>query len=378
MRLMTTARLSEGARLGRDVMLGRPDGIPLLRAGVAITARYRQQLIQAGVNAVYIEDRESEGIVPEPLVSDETRAVATRAVAGAHQSATNALRSGRPLAPAAIEGLKDIVARILREIQESGGIAVALADLSTADAYTMQHSIDVTALGLLIGQRYFRERGWTDYQGVVRFDRVNERLTQMGLGLLLHDIGKLTIPVSLLNKPGKLTPGEWNIMQSHPRAGIDLLAGPEWSPLIKAVVLRHHERCDGTGYPDGKLGSEIHEMARIAAVADVYDAITSDRVYAAARPAATGVRVILEGSGGIFDEDVVGVFAKLVAPFPPGDELTLEDGRRAVVVSVPEQALDRPVIRILDGPGAPSEISLQHHPAVRIAGWDPVPAAAAA
>ena len=122
-------------------------------------------------------------------------------------------------------------------------------------------------------------------------------------------------------------------MRSHPRLGLELLRGDDFSPLVKAIVLRHHERWDGSGYPDGKSGTEIHEMARIAAVADVYDAVTSERPYAAAQPAREGVRVILEGSGTLFDPDVVDVFARVVTPFPPGEELRLADGRRAVVVS---------------------------------------------
>ena len=129
------------------------------------------------------------------------------------------------------------------------------------------------------------------------------------------------------------------------------MRGDDFSPLVKAIVLRHHERWDGSGYPDGKSGTEIHEMARIAAVADVYDAITSERPYAAAKPAREGVRVILEGSGTLFDPDVVDVFARVVTPFPPGEELRLADGRRAVVVSVPEEALDRPLVRVIEGPG---------------------------
>jgi HD-GYP domain-containing protein (c-di-GMP phosphodiesterase class II) len=378
MRLIPTARVPEGAELGRDVLIGRADGIPLLRAGVRVTHRYRDRLLSAGINAIYIEDGESEGITPEPIVSDETRAIATRAVATAYRGTQEALESGAPLSPGTVDALADVIARILREIEQSGGVALALADLAGADAYTFQHSIDVTALGLLLGQHMMRERGWLDYDGVRRFSRIDERLSQLGLGLLLHDIGKLAIPISILNKPGRLTPEEWKMMKTHPRAGVDLLRGDRWSPLVKAVVLRHHERCDGSGYPSGKTGTEIHEMARIAAVADVYDAVTSERVYAPARPACEGVHAIREGSGTLFDKEIANVFLRVVAPFPPGVEIKLCDGRRGIVVSVPDRALDRPVVRILDGPGSPCEISLLEHPSLRIADWDPVAETAAA
>jgi HD-GYP domain-containing protein (c-di-GMP phosphodiesterase class II) len=378
MRLIATARAQEGSELGRDVLIGRADGVPLLRAGVRLTARYRELLVKAGISAIYVEDDESAGIIVEPVVDDATRQIATRAVSSAYRSARDAVATGQPLPPEAVASLEDVVARILRQVETSGGVALALADLSSADAYTFQHSIDVTAVGLLIGYRYFRQHGWTDYRGERHFTKVDERLSTLGLGLLLHDIGKLAIPLGILNKPGKLTPEEWEIMKSHPRTGVDMLDGSQWSPLVKAVVLRHHERWNGSGYPGAKAGEEIHQLARIAAVADVYDAITSDRLYAPARPACAGVRAILEGSGVLFDPDVVGTFRRVVAPFPPGTAVELTDGRSGIVASVPETALDRPVVRVIAGPGAPYEVSLVLDSSLQIAGWGESLTAAAA
>jgi HD-GYP domain-containing protein (c-di-GMP phosphodiesterase class II) len=251
---------------------------------------------------------------------------------------------------------------------------MALADLSSADGYTFQHSIDVTALGLLVGHRYFSEFGWVDFRGDRHYDQLGERLSVLGLGLLLHDIGKLAVPHAILTKPGKLTDEEWTIMQTHPRAGIDMLDSTQWSPLVKAIVLRHHERWDGSGYPDGKIGHQIHPMARIAAVADVYDAITSERPYAPARPACDGVRAIVEGSGTLFDPGVVTAFRRVVAPFPAGTEVELTDGRRGIVASVPEDAIDRPVVRIINGAGTGAEVALADEPGLGVAGWDLQPA----
>ncbi len=379
MRLIATARAHDGCELGRDVMVGRPDGVPLLRTGVRLTPRYRELLLKAGISAIYVEDDDSAGIVVEPVVDDATRAIATRAVATAYRSARDAVASGKPLSPDAVASLEDVVSRIMRQVDSSGGVALALADLASADAYTFQHSIDVTAVGILIGQRYYRKYGWTDYRGERHFTKLDERLSTLGLGLLLHDIGKLAVPLGILNKPGKLTPEEWQIMKSHPRAGVDLLDGSQWSPLVKAIVLRHHERWNGSGYPDGRVGEEIHQMARIAAVADVYDAITSERLYAPARPACEGVRAIAEGSGTLFDPDVAESFGRIVAPYPPGTSVELSDGRAGIVVSVPESALDRPVVRILVGAGSPCEVSLLLEPGVGIVGWhEPAVHAAAA
>src|SRR5581483_2745630 len=160
MRLVPTARVHEGAELGRDVLVARPDGIPLLRRGAKISAAYRERLLLAGIHAVYIEDDVSEGINPEPIITEETRALATQTVATTYESVQTSITRGRPVSQESIDALSDVVARILAEIEASGGVALALADLACADAYTLQHSIDVAAVGLLLGQRYFRENGW--------------------------------------------------------------------------------------------------------------------------------------------------------------------------------------------------------------------------
>src|SRR5581483_5861873 len=136
MRLVPTSRVKDGAELGRDVHLARTDGIPLLRAGARITAAYRDRLLLAGIHAIYIEDAASEGIEPEPLISAETRLLATKTVASTYQSVQAAMTMGRPVNDQTMEALSDIVARILAEIESTGGVALALADLACADAYT--------------------------------------------------------------------------------------------------------------------------------------------------------------------------------------------------------------------------------------------------
>src|SRR5437763_1891810 len=160
MRLVPTSRVQDGALLARDVLVGRSDGIPLLRAGVRLNGSYRQGLERAGIYAVYVEDALSEGINVEPLLNDHTRTLATRAVSNAYEDAKQSVASGRPMASGTIDSLTDIVAQILDEIGQSDGVALALADLASVDSYTFQHSIDVTALGLLVGQRLFQDRGW--------------------------------------------------------------------------------------------------------------------------------------------------------------------------------------------------------------------------
>ncbi len=377
MRLVSLSNLQEDARLARDIVSGR-DGAPLLRAGVALSARFIEHLGKAGIDAVWVDDELGRGIDPVPAISPQTRGLATRALSVLHEEAKRAVATGRGLDPEATDDLSDVVDAILQEIEEHDGKAVVLADLCGPSAYGTQHSIDMTALGLLVGRRLITEHGWLDYKGERQDDRIEERLFRLGMGLLLADIGKLAIPESILNKPGKLTEEEWEIVKTHPKAGVKLVRDTgAWCPLVQGCVLRHHERWNGTGYPEGKVGTEVHEMARIAAVADVFDAITSERPFAAAKPAHMAVQTILAGAGTQFDPVICEVFASRVAPFPTGVEVELSDGRRAIVVSVPELELDRPVLRVISGPGAPFDVSLQSDQSIQIAGWNAAPAVTA-
>ena len=369
MRLVPLSEVPNGVTIGRDVLSGA-DRAPLLRAGVELNPDYRYGLLRAGVHAVYIDDPTSEGIAPpSPIISEATQEVAAEAVAATYAEAQAALANHRPIHPDVAQELTPVLEQMLDEVSHHGNAAVALRDMCAADAYTFQHSIDVTALGMMLGARVFADEGWGAAQGSRRPTEVDERLLVLGMGLLLHDIGKLAIPGTIINKNGPLTRDERELIESHPQAGFDLLADKNWSPLVKAVVLRHHERWDGSGYPGGLRGTEIHEMARIAAVADVFDAVTSERSYAPARPSHEGITILRAGAKRQFDPRIVDIFCHLVAPFPSGVEVTLSDGRRALVVDIPPDTLDRPRVRVLDGPGAPFELALATEPSLAIDGW---------
>ena len=135
-------------------------------------------------------------------------------------------------------------------------------------------------------------------------------------------------------------------MQTHPDAGVALLDSATISPLVRSVVRDHHERYDGSGYPRGIAGERIGEFPRLAALADVYDAITSQRPYAAAAPPHVGVRIIAEGEGSAFDPAMVGVFRRVVMPYPVGTEVQLPDGRIGVVAAADADRPHAPIVRI--------------------------------
>lgn len=368
MRLTATRRLQVGVKLGRDVPNPRGGSAPLLRAGSVVTDQYRDALLRAEIEAVYIDDALGEGIAIHEALTEETRREAARVVTGVFDVVSTS--GSAPLPEGTLRDLNHVASLIAQEIADCDDAAVALTDLASADGYTLRHSLDVTVVGLLVGRRLFNEAGRIDYLGQRTFEKLEQALTRLGLGLLLHDIGKLLIPAEILHKAGPLTRAEWKVMRRHPMTGLEMLRSDLIGPTSKAVVRSHHERWDGTGYPDGNAGAAIHQFARIAAVADVFDAVTSERSYRVRAPQAVGVEAIVTGAGTAFDPEVVEVFRNVVVPYPPGTEIALEDGRSGVVVSVQPSRLDRPLIRIgfaADGqPVQPYEIDLATDRDVRL------------
>jgi HD-GYP domain-containing protein (c-di-GMP phosphodiesterase class II) len=345
MRLTPLSRAC-GLTLARDLPPTGPNRIPLLREGTEITPRFQRALEEHGIHALWVEDGASEGIEPVDLLPEPVRVETAAKVASALDEARTAIGDSQRLAHDVLAELQDVVDLIAASITESPDAALFLGDLAGADQYTHRHSVNVTALGLLLGRAYWRTEGWIDYRGQRRRDRIDERLAKLGMGLLLHDIGKMVVPTEVLNKPGKLDPDEWELMQTHPDAGVALLDSATISPLVRSVVRDHHERYDGSGYPRGIAGDRIGEFPRLAALADVYDAITSQRPYAAAAPAHVGVRVISEGEGRAFDPGMVRVFRRVVMPYPVGTEVCLPDGRLGVVAAADPDRPHAPVVRV--------------------------------
>ena len=328
----TNLTSAAGLKLARDVPSVDASGIPLLRAGAVITPGYQRALADMGIATVWVDDALGEGIEPEELVSPEVRREAATRVQEGMRRAGKAVASGNPLPQAAIDEMQAVVKQLTAAIEGNPGAALVLSDLAGADAYTFQHSIDVCALGLLLGRRVMVRHGWRDFRGARRSDGIESRLLKLGLGLLLHDVGKLALPSELLAKPGGLDDTEMALVRTHPEAGAELLANAQVSPLVRSVIREHHERWDGSGYPRGLRREQIHQLARIAAVADVYDAVTSERPYRPALPASVGVAIIEKGAGRDFDPDVAEAFMAVVPAYPVGSEVKLRDGSPAVVV----------------------------------------------
>jgi HD-GYP domain-containing protein (c-di-GMP phosphodiesterase class II) len=362
MRRVAVEMLEPGDRLGRDVH-ANPDAPPLLRAGVRVSEGYRRSLQRAGIVAVWVDDTMSAGIEPLEILEEPTRRRAAAAIHEAFRRVTLAPPGDGELPADVVEEMSEVAELIIHDITRNVHSALALNDLATADGYTLKHSLAVTTLGLSLGLRVMRKYGWIDACGRRRFDDLESRLSPLGVGLLLHDIGKLAVPPEILRKPGPLTEDEWQAMRTHPMHGVRILhKADDISPLARAVVRSHHERWDGSGYPDGKAGADIHQFARIAAVADVFDALTSDRCYRQAAAPRYGYDFVVAGAGQHFDPEVVEIFQSVVAPYPPGTCVVLSDGSIGLVTDVRPGAVRQPVVRVIADPSGvpvpPWEIDL--------------------
>ena len=174
----------------------------------------------------------------------------------------------------------------------------------------------------------------------------------LGTGALLHDVGKLTIDRDVLNKPGSLTPEEWQSMRDHPVSGARMVTrvpGLDRSAVI--CVLEHHMGFDGAGYPEPPSPGRQHLASRIVAVADAYDAMTSRRSYSEARAQEEAMRLIVESAGHGLDPALVRLFVTMLGVYPPRSVVGLDDGRIAVVVRPGETDPLRPLVRVIASPG---------------------------
>ena len=225
-----------------------------------------------------------------------------------------------------------LVEAISGSVDRHPSALVSLARLKTKDRYTFLHSVAVCALMVSLG----RQLGLSD-----------DEVRDAGLAGLLHDIGKIAIPPEVLNKPGALTADEFRHVVAHPQAGYDVLVGDaSISEIALDVCLHHHERMDGTGYPHKLAGEGISLFARMGAICDVYDAVTSDRPYKKAWEAAYAVQRMVEWRGNHFDPGVFNAFVKSVGIYPVGSLVRLRSGRLAVVMQHAPGALLTPTVKV--------------------------------
>jgi HD-GYP domain-containing protein (c-di-GMP phosphodiesterase class II) len=266
----------------------------------------------------------------------------------------------------ALAGRRPFDLRVLAELASTADeIARANADEPVdpseprpADPHGHWHALRVATLGVAMGARQLHTFGWLDHTHSPRFDRIDERLANFGSGLMLHDIGKLALPEALRTASGSLSPEQQKAFERHADAGASVLPDSMVPVPVRVVVRSHHERWDGTGFPQGKAGDAIHELARIAAVADAYDVVTSSREGRPGLARHAALHLIEGGAGTQFDPTAVALLQAIVPAHAIGHEVCLLDGRRAVIARVDPEQPSRLTVRVAGGERRVEELSV--------------------
>lgn len=324
---------------------GEVGGIPLLATSVIITEVILHRLRKAGIESVVIDDEFSAGIIKSPVLNDDTRRQAISVLKDTF--VLMGRDDTRTITHAQLVDVEGVISKILVEVAARRNLLVCLSDLNLFGGERMQHALNVCVVGTAVARQFFKTHGWKDFRGQRREDGVDDRMVKLGIGMLLQDIGTLGVPDAIRDKRGILTADERAIMQQHPLLGLELLEGSELSPLTKVTIAQHHERYDGSGYPRGISGDELHDHGQIAGIAEAYVSLCDDsKGDGKAVAPHDAYRIIIQSRGRLFRPEIVDAFAAAVAPYGPGTTVELSDGRHGIVVSNHAEAPLEPVVRI--------------------------------
>lgn len=324
MRKVHVDNVISGMKLAKTIF--DSEGRILLTSGMEIKLNYLEKVRTSGVTEFYIEDEISQGIQVTDVVCESTRIEAKLLVKKLMDS--NAFSSSLNTSQ-----IKEVIIKIIDELLTNKDILVNLSDIKSVDDYTFEHSVNVCILSLIAGI----ELGYNEV-----------RLQDLGIGAILHDIGKLRIPEEILKKPSQLKVEEFEEIKKHTVYGYEILKKNQNISIISAfIAFGHHERYDGSGYPLQLRGDNIHQCARIVAVTDVYDALTSDRVYRRKLRPHEVVEYITSLGTHHFDKEIVSNFVKHIAIYPMGTAVILNTQERGIVISINKLLPTRPVVRVV-------------------------------
>ncbi|TYR78679.1 HD-GYP domain-containing protein [Priestia megaterium] len=359
MKLVSIQSLQPGICLAKAIL--NEHGQVLINTGIPLTETIINRLIKRGITFVYIDDIRTNDLEVNATIPFELRKKAVDAVKRVFVSLQkNQHIKQVALFEKSINEVQEVGKELVKQITNNNEILSLLADVYIYDNYVFSHSVNVTLYALALG----KEMGLSE-----------RNLEKLGSGCILHDVGKMLIPQEVLNKPDKLTKEEFELMKRHTTYGFELLKGTSnVSTLSAYCAYQHHERLDGSGYPLGIGEKEIHSFCKILAIADVYDAVTSNRVYRKAMLPHEGLEILYAGAGSQFDAAMISAFRRAIAVYPVGLGVTLNDARKGIVSKQNDGLSDRPFVRILEENNKPLketyEVDLKKNPTVMIVDSD--------
>ncbi|TGE34580.1 HD-GYP domain-containing protein [Desulfosporosinus sp. Sb-LF] len=326
MRLVNIRYVEEGSILARQVI--NSSGMVLLQAGVRLTASYIGRLKTMGYDVLFILDDRLDDVEFQTAITAQTREAAYHTI----EKVSKYIESGQEDA-LSVENIRKTIQQMINDLLFSADILGNLSEIQGYDDYTFHHSVNTTILALVLGIA----SGYSE-----------PKLIELGMGVLMHDIGKIKVPEYILNKKTPLTEEEFGEIKQHATYGFDILRkNNDLSLLSSHIAFQHQEKWDGSGYPRGLKGSEIHEYGRLAAIADVYEALTSKRVYRKAVEPNDAYEYIVAQSNSHFDPQMLEIFKKHIAVYPSGSGILLSNGQRGNVVRQNSAFPNRPFVRML-------------------------------
>jgi len=324
MQRISVANLQPGMVTAYNVF--NSDGSVLIKSDIPLTNLYVKRLKQFGLGSIYIKNPLLEGMEIPEIVKEDTKKKAIQVV----QHAFKHFVEHREVD---IEPFKLIANSLADEVILNRESMIHLADTRTFDEYLYGHSVNVCLLALLTG---------------LLLDYNVTKLREMALGVLLHDLGQTLVPNEIVSKPGKLTSDEMNVIRQHTEFGFEALRKVrEMSTPAAHVAFQHHENFDGSGYPRGLKGTDIHEYSRITSIANMYDALISDRPYRKAFLPHEAYEILMTLGHKYFDPKILDVFLANVAIYPIGSVVTLSTGETGVVTNVVRRMQTRPIVKII-------------------------------
>ncbi len=353
MRKIALDSAEPGMVLAKDIY--GETGQVLLKADVKIKAKYIEYLRLAGIESLYIHDSRIEDVQVEDPITEKTRHEARMMVkdialglepSGSTVKITNSINIGD-------REILNTVNKIIDELLESKDAVVQLVDIRTKNNYLFAHSVNCAVLATLVA---------------IKMNFKHKELRWIATGALFHDLGMIGVSDQIFQKPTQLTVEEYAIIKEHPLHSYNILKTTEvFDARAGAVVLQHHERFHGQGYPKGLKGDEISPLAQITGLADVFDALTSERPYRKAFKPHEAVEMLISWGEEMFDLSILQHFLSAVAAYPVGSHVLLSNGDSGLVVANNPGFTLRPVIRILYEKGEafqphrhPHELDLSH------------------
>ncbi len=323
MRLISLSMIKPDMKLAKAIY---HNDCLILRAGVMDLQRFAISLKNLGIEYVYIDDAFSDGIEIPDAISEETRVNCKRIL-------RQTLEEFEAKTVVDLTEMSDSIHNIIDEILANPDIQISLNDISAADEYTFTHSVSTTVYSLLIANKLGYNK---------------QMMERLAAGALLHDIGKIILDHKILNKKGGLSPEEFEHVKLHTTLGYDMLKKClGLTELSRIISLQHHERMDGSGYPMGCLAGELHEFGRIVALADVYDALVTDRCYRKKWSSNNAVNYLVEHAETKFDLKLVSILIKQIAIYPNGSMVRLSTKEVGIVKEQNKNFPLRPMIRVI-------------------------------